>query len=553
MKRRITILTAAIALLTLLIPFSGWAQSAIITIDPDFLTLDAEMHYGDDFLPLTYENIIVENATSFRFQFYTAEGEVTATQKMQQAPGLPYYYYATTSPWFYAAVTQVNRQTRNDAYQVEVVAYGNTGEARSVYFKVYAYDADSTVVYSNFATVTQVAPGAPGYDVYYKDIAGYGQAENGNYYLIASPVASNVTPSVVNGFLTNEYDLYYFDQSREREWVNHKDNEAHTNFNPGFDLVSGKGYLYANSDTVTLTFVGAPYEGDGRVDLTYSTTNSDENMWGWNLIGNPFGQVAYLSGHDFYRMNDARTEIVVATTTAVNPMEGVFVKAANANDNSVTFSTTAPEGAASNESQNVVLNVVRNRGTVIDRAIVRFNDGALLPKLTINENSTKLYIPQGNKDYAIVNAEAQGEMPVNFKAENNGTYTLSINAEEVSFAYLHLIDNMTGANIDLLQTPSYTFNASMNDYESRFKLVFAANSEDGVSTGSTTFAFFTNGELIVNNEGEATLQVIDMTGRILSSQSLNGNGSVQMAAPVGVYVLRLISGNEVKTQKIVVR
>ena len=92
----------------------------------------------------------------------------------------------------------------------------------------------------------------------------------------------------------------------------------------------------------------------------------------------------------------------------------------------------------------------------------------------------------------------------------------------------------------------------MNDYESRFKLVFAAGSSTG-SEASETFAFFANGELIVSNEGEATLQVVDMTGRILSSQSLNGNGSVQMAAPVGVYVLRLISGNEVKTQKIVVR
>jgi hypothetical protein len=51
--------------------------------------------------------------------------------------------------------------------------------------------------------------------------------------------------------------------------------------------------------------------------------------------------------------------------------------------------------------------------------------------------------------------------------------------------YLHLIDTMTGADIDLLarrqaQGPaSYSFKASTQDDESRFKLVFATNDEDG--------------------------------------------------------------------------
>jgi hypothetical protein len=52
----------------------------------------------------------------------------------------------------------------------------------------------------------------------------------------------------------------------------------------------------------------------------------------------------------------------------------------------------------------------------------------------------------------------------------------------VSFSYLHLIDNMTGADVDLLpllrgqgglnQPATYTFTAKTTDYESRFKLVF---------------------------------------------------------------------------------
>ena len=116
---------------------------------------------------------------------------------------------------------------------------------------------------------------------------------------------------------------------------------------------------------------------------------------------------------------------------------------------------------------------------------------------------------------------------------------------------------MTGADVDLLSAGAegvnYTFNANVTDYESRFKLVFASNNEDGSSTGSETFAFFSNGNWIIANEGQATLQVIDITGRFLSSETVNGSVSKTINATPGVYVLRLINGDDVKIQKVVVR
>ena len=89
------------------------------------------------------------------------------------------------------------------------------------------------------------------------------------------------------------------------------------------------------------------------------------------------------------------------------------------------------------------------------------------------------------------------------------------------------------------------------DYASRFKLVFASNNEDGSSTGSETFAFISNGEIIVNGEG--ILQVIDMMGR----QIFCKEASSDLILPTsyltpGVYVLRLINGENVKTQKIII-
>ena len=141
-----------------------------------------------------------------------------------------------------------------------------------------------------------------------------------------------------------------------------------------------------------------------------------------------------------------------------------------------------------------------------------------------------------------------GEMPVSFKAENNGTYTLSFNAEEISFAYLHLIDNMTGVETDLLANPSYTFEAKSTDYANRFKLVFATGNAD-----DNDFAFFSNGSFVINNEGNATVQVIDVTGRIINSESINGCANVNVNAAPGVYMIRLINGENVNVQKVVVR
>ena len=144
-------------------------------------------------------------------------------------------------------------------------------------------------------------------------------------------------------------------------------------------------------------------------------------------------------------------------------------------------------------------------------------------------------------------------MPVNFRANEDGQYILTVNPENVDMNYLHLIDNMTGMDVDLLQTPSYSFEAKVNDYESRFRLVFATNKEDSVSTGSKAFAFFSNGNWIINNDSKATLQIVDINGRVLCNEQINGCYSKSFEAAPGVYMLRLINGDNVKVQKLVVR
>ena len=376
---------------------------------------------------------------------------------------------------------------------------------------------------------------------YTKEIEGYGE-NTGGYYLIASPLSDAVTPTIENGFLVNDYDLYRFNQAASLEWENWENTESD---HYQFELVSGTGYLYANSVGTTLTFTGYPYSGNGEVTLTKANEADGLDFPDWNLVGNPFTVSAYLpTGRSFYSMQNAE-DFTPETggNTAIEAMNGVFV-IANEDGEVLTFSTTAP-GKASK----LVMDLSNNRGSFLDRAIVRFDEGDQLPKLQLRSGSTKVYIPQDNVDYAVANSEEMGTIPVNFKAESNGTYTLSFTNEEVSFAYLHLIDNMTGIETDLLANPSYSFVAKTTDYESRFKLVFAT----GNNSNEDNFAFFSNGSLVINNEGEATLQVIDNNGRIVKSESINGCTNVDVNAASGIYMLRLVNGENVKVQKVVVK
>lgn len=373
---------------------------------------------------------------------------------------------------------------------------------------------------------------------YTLDITGYGDQTNpGGYYLIASPVGE-VSPANVTNMIPAEgqgdFDLYYFDQTKELEWVNIKDGQT--------ALQPGKGYLYAREVGETLTFTGTAYSGDGTFDLVYSTTNSDPIMHGWNLVGNPFGTSA-TPDQPYYRLNSDGSEVNADTEEdAVACMEGVFVKATGENQ-SVTFTP-----GSSKESSKIDINVLKDRGATIDRAIVRFDQGGQLPKFMLDPTNTRVYIPQNGTDYAVATCSDDNIMPVSFKAKENGSYTLKVSIDNVEMGYLHLIDNKTGNDIDLLATPSYTFEANSHDYAERFSLVYATT--DGLNE---SFAFFNGSNWIIENGGKALLQVVDVTGRVLRSEQISGNAEIDLGNVAGVYVLRLINGDNVRVQKVIVK
>ena len=188
-------------------------------------------------------------------------------------------------------------------------------------------------------------------------------------------------------------------------------------------------------------------------------------------MGNPYDVTAYID-RDFYVMREDGEEIIPGNGNAIAPMQGIFV-IADSNGEEMTFSTNAP----TDNGSKVVVNVRRKHGDVIDRVMVRFDGGAMLPKRMLHPENTKLYISESEKEYAVVCNSGNNITPVCFCAAEDGTYTLNVEVENMEMEYIHLIDNMTGADIDLLQTPEYTFQARTTDNASRFQLIFANTSE----------------------------------------------------------------------------
>jgi len=267
---------------------------------------------------------------------------------------------------------------------------------------------------------------------------------------------------------------------------------------------------------------------------------------GWNLVGNPYGGTIATIDRDCYVLKADGSEIIESDSRTINPMQGIFVIATRDGEE-MTFT---PNGNGDTGSK-IALNLVRNdrNASFIDRATIRFEGGESLPKFMLDTTNTKIYISQNGTDYSVVRHGDEISMPVNFKAKESGSYTINVEITNLNLDYLHLIDNKTGADIDLLRIPNYTFDASSEDYAERFNLVFFT----AINLDESSFAFFNGTTWNVNIEGKADIQVIDMTGRIVSTKTVGDNAEINITQPAGVYILCLIKGNEVMVQKVVIK
>ena len=437
-----------------------------------------------------------------------------------------------------------------------------------------------------------------------KNIQPYEEEENDGWYLLSFPTDVEKAETLANGpdfigagmiTMDRNFDLFYFDQSfpgnpegdeTAGEWRNFKYYVANNlPFKAPVYYFEGEpmntnAYLYANAEETTLSFTGTLWTGNNyHYKVLPINDEADEAAQGVHLIGNPYTCNAYIDSDDlydddwvdcFYYLNEYRNDVEIyngedVSYTLLAPMTAFFVKVSEEfvdddwDDKEISlepwhkrqhdkeeYETLRSRSTSKGSTMSIGLT---SNGLRHDRVILN-GKGKECTKFSLSSRTPKIFVPQGNKKYAMASTVGANVMPLCFTTKTNGIYTLNFNTKNMDCSYLHLIDNATGADIDLLQTPSYTFNSEDANYANRFRLVF---SEEATNEIPDSFAYLSNGELMINNSGNATLQVMDLTDNILSTENIEGGYSKSLNLSAGVYVVRLSNGSDVKTQKIEVK
>lgn len=167
-----------------------------------------------------------------------------------------------------------------------------------------------------------------------------------------------------------------------------------------------------------------------------------------------------------------------------------------------------------------------------------------------------VYSRYEGKDWAIAFTQpGVTEVAIRFEAYQDGEYTLRWDTENGEFHYLHLIDNLTGTDIDCLTASEYRFTSTTMDYKSRFRLVFGYTGIEEPEIEEPVqgnFAYQSGDALVVTGEG--TVELFDVMGRKLNTQRIEGvQGTMSVSGLTpGVYLLRLATTKGIRVQKIVI-
>lgn len=383
--------------------------------------------------------------------------------------------------------------------------------------------------------------------------------DDAHWYTISSPVTNTVSPADPGATITSvsnlvnnnvNYNLYrYVENAAINQWESYNP-DSHNDF---VTLLNGHGYLYRNNGQ-SLTFTGKVNVGNVEVPVTAASSNN--GIKGFNLLGNPYSHDITLkhvkTDEDEYFYNcyilSGEGSWTAGTLydgeTSIKPCQGFFVQA----DESATATISKNTQRGINANGDFIKFTVANN-EYKDVAYAIFDKGQDLTKINHrNANIQQIYIPKDGENFAVATmADNIQSFNLNFKAMTMGQYTLGFKAKG-EFNYLHVIDRMTGNDIDMLLEGEYSFIGSPQDNEARFivRLGYLPNYDNN---GEGIFAYQNGNNIIVSGEGE--LQIFDVMGRMVSTQNVSGTETISVNAQ-GVYIFRLV-GTEIKTQKIVVK
>lgn len=408
----------------------------------------------------------------------------------------------------------------------------------------------------------------------YIDNSSITRSWSADWHFISSPVANQT----IESFIPTEenYDFYTWSEFNST-WNNQKKDNSTTNdfytYN-GMNFKEGRGYLVAYENEGYKKFLGTLNNGDVTYLLSCSTDGEFvvERYTGFNLLGNPYPSYIDWEAEGWTRdMLELQTVWIydddvnnyitytlggVATNGGsqyIAPCQGFFVKAKTPGDFVMTndIRTKSKSAFRKDNDENIFKVRVNGASGQDEIAVVIGDNDDVFKMFSLNESAPSLYINKGVGNYTVVYIDDEKSLPLNFEAESMSMFTISLSEAGNDFTQIYLEDRLTGEKVNLL-TDSYSFLHSKSNTKERFVLSFVNKQQ---TTDNSHFAYINNGEIIINDiNGNAQINIYDVTGR-----RVYNNVNMDAACHVhtygyssGVYIIRKIDDEGIKTQKIVI-
>lgn len=404
------------------------------------------------------------------------------------------------------------------------------------------------------------------------------------YYTLSSPVVGATKAN-----LGIDNSIYVFENPTDT-WRALGDNES---------LTAGRGYLAYTSSNIT-------FSGNLHNNSNYlvSLTRTDGQGFGWNLIGNPYQASldwdAILAGfkiniNDAYwvRSNDPGSYGTFQTyspggggTNDLNneiPSHQAFYVKVNIGE--ITGSLTMSKTALVRNTQSVLKSAEKGytrvklaavNGDNIDETIIAFNENSedgidrfdASKRFGSNSDFVEMFSIEEPGKYAINCKNTiydELSIPLGVRANAGGTYKIRRQVIENIpgniDVYLEDRENKEGESlINLREKSEHEFTLSAKGtYTERFALVFKESTATNIGGGKendVVFIYGHNQSININGKGinGSLYEVYTTDGVIVNSGQLKHDGlnSINIGR-TGLYIVRVISGNDIISKKVLLR
>ncbi len=409
-----------------------------------------------------------------------------------------------------------------------------------------------------------------------------GGTPDGLFWYVSSPVAS-ATSNVYNAAGTDKL------------W---SEDETTTSYpaitNNATPLAVAEGYVARLGSNSTLTFSGGAFNtGDVSASGLTRTGTTEQNR-GYNLVGNPYPSTVdwddlgrtNLETTMWYRTHNGSTMLfdtynatgMVGTNNngggtvdgTIPPTQAFWVRVdTDGNTGQLDFENAdRSHGTLTSiyktESEEGNIRLTLSDGNVGDEQIILFNPAAQdgfddydshkfwasnVPQLYSNVNEDTLTIN------GLYSPQTNPTVPLGLKIPSQGDYTLDATSITFTETPVHLEDTYLNVFQDLNSNPIYAFTSMEGNISDRFILHFSAIT--GVDEAESDILIYSSADQIHINRAEATqatVTVLDLSGKTILTENINTqSATVQLNAPMGIYLVRVETENQTTTKKLTIR